>query len=113
MQNKLLPCPFCGGEVEMYSTQVDAIREHYGFHCKSCDMATSYDYPNDREEAIKHWNTRKPLERIVEQLENYKNCYEKVIGQVIVDNYDINLERVDLMNCAIDIVRKGGVDNAE
>ena len=61
--------------------------------------------PLDTQMYIKELESR--FEQIVEQLENHKNCYEKVIGQVIVDNYDINLERVDLMNCAIDIVRKG------
>ena len=100
MQNKLLPCPFCGGEVEMYSTQADAISEYYGFHCKSCDMATSYDYPNDREEAIKNWNTRKPLERIVKQLEEYA-----------FDYYLSDGEAVDLRD-AVGIVRKGGVEDA-
>lgn len=48
------------------------------------------------------------VEKVVAELENHKDCYEKVIGQVIVDNYDINLERVDLMNCAIAIARNGG-----
>ncbi len=113
MQNdKLLPCPFCGGEAE--ATFICDGRYNQ-IKCKTSKCIMNVDMPalyKSKEEAIEKWNTRKPMERIVEQLENHKNCYEKVIGQVIVDNYDINLERVDLMNCAIDIVRKGGVDNA-
>ena len=68
----------------------------------------THPIPLDTQMYIQELESR--FERIVEQLENHKNCYEKVIGQVIVDNYDINLERVDLMNCVIEIV-KGGVDN--
>ena len=65
---KLLPCPFCGGEVKMYSTKIDAIQECHDFHCDSCNMTISYDYTN-KQEAIEAWNTRKPMERIVERLE--------------------------------------------
>ena len=49
---------------------------------------------------------QKVFNLIVERLENHKDCYEKVIGKVIVNNYDINLERADLMNCAIEIVKQ-------
>lgn len=109
MQNdKLLPCPFCGGEAIKVPFTWACISDECTIECTMCGARTTVLHEED---AIKQWNTRKPMERIVEQLENHKNCYEKVIGQVIVDNYDINLERVDLMNCAIDIVRKGGVDN--
>ena len=57
----------------------------------------------NEESAIKHWNTRKPLERIVEQLE------EKSF--VDYDEYYCDGgECLISMNEAIEIV-KGGVDN--
>lgn len=101
LNDKLLNCPFCDKKLKRFKG---------GYEHKSSQCVLSSFILTDVE--IPKWNVRRPMERIVEQLENHKNCYEKVIGQVIVDNYDINLERVDLMNCAIDIVRKGGVDNA-
>lgn len=110
MQNdKLLPCPFCGGEVELLTEEVDATREAYNFHCDNCDMSTYYDYPNDREDAIKQWNTRKPMERIVEHLEeksslNHLEKMEERVGKKQTQGFGLGI------SCAIDIV-KGGVDN--
>ena len=57
-ETQLKPCPFCGGEVEILTEEVDAISEAYNFHCDNCDMSTYYDYSNDKEEAIRHWNRR-------------------------------------------------------
>lgn len=71
-ETKLKPCPFCGGEVEMSSEKVDAIREVYNFHCDNCDMVTFYDFPNDREKTIKTWNTRKPIDDILAELSERK-----------------------------------------
>lgn len=60
--------------------------------------------------SIKTMPTAYDIEKVVAELSNHKDCYEKVIGQVIVNNYDINLERVDLINHAIEIARMGGID---
>lgn len=65
---KLLPCPFCGGEVWMSVDSVDAYNNGYTFCCDECDMYTSYQFSNEKK-AIEHWNTRKPMERIVDRLE--------------------------------------------
>ena len=55
--NKLLPCPFCGGEVGWKNGSIT---------CDRCDLKFRYFSTGLTE---KRWNTRKPMERIVEQLE--------------------------------------------
>lgn len=50
----LLPCPFCGGEAELYST----VPTHGGFWwcvCRDCGASTSF---GSEAEAIATWNTR-------------------------------------------------------
>lgn len=51
---ELLPCPFCGGEAELYST----VPTHDGFWsciCRDCGASTSF---GSEAEAITAWNTR-------------------------------------------------------
>ena len=71
---KLLPCPFCGGEAKLYSGIGYAV-----VGCKKEDCqgsACCYKY-NSKKEAIEQWNTRKPMERIIERLEEErKYSYE-------------------------------------
>ena len=54
----LKACPFCGGEVEMRTEEVDAISVAYNFHCDNCDMSTHYDYCNNKEDAVNALNRR-------------------------------------------------------
>ena len=72
---KLLPCPFCGGEAELRVSN-----DGYAVvGCKNDDCqgyACCYKY-NSKKEAIQKWNTRKPIERIIERLE------ENVLGGVM------------------------------
>lgn len=107
MQNKLLPCPFCGGEVFVEAHKFwdekakDFTVQTYGVACHQCG-SKSWQHCRTEEDAIKHWNTRKPFERIVEQLEDKK--------------WDIHDWRDRWRNEIIDEcigVIKGGVDNAE
>lgn len=63
---ELKKCPFCGGE----ALRVKRKREFphiYSIMCVNCHCRTSFEKSED--EAITFWNTRKPMERIVEQLE--------------------------------------------
>lgn len=80
--SELKKCPFCGGEAEFYRTP---IKTNGGWcdsivvRCKECEARTNrvlYDnqkYKNDSEydEAAVAWNTRKPVERVLEQLEEF------------------------------------------
>lgn len=63
-ETRLKPCPFCGGEAE--------VNLFLGNHCVTCNHCMGAIFPGKgmtREEAIGYWNTRKPMERIVERLE--------------------------------------------
>ena len=62
---KLLPCPFCGGEAEY--CKGDWIGKEYWVKCTKCSCNTSLS--NNYKKPIEEWNTRKPMERIVERLE--------------------------------------------
>ena len=73
--SELKRCPFCGGEAKLVKTH-DGM---YGiFHeSEECPIdAENFvcDWQYDTaEEAIEAWNTRKPMDRIVERLEALKN----------------------------------------
>ena len=59
---KLLPCPFCGGEAK--------VCKYYFIQCTKCGTSTLTH--TNREEAIESWNTRKPMQEIMERLEEEK-----------------------------------------
>lgn len=63
---KLLPCPFCGGEANVsYNTKFGFVPWCNNEECILNESTKGYK----TEEAIKLWNTRKPMERIIERLE--------------------------------------------
>lgn len=95
---RLLPCPFCGGEAEV----VGGNPYHWVF-CKGCDAETGQSATI--EGAIGKWNTRKPLERIVERLEETKGkdivfCPPRANGKTVKLGQRIGLDR------AIEIVKE-------
>ena len=64
MQNdRLLPCPFCDKKLKKFKG---------GYEHKSSQCVLSSFILTDVE--IPKWNTRKPMERIVERLEKYKRA---------------------------------------
>ena len=85
---KLLPCPFCGGEAELM--RFPKCDRKYVVICenKQC-MASVGNYSYTKEEAIKAWNTRKPMERIVERLEELKQRAWDEKYQTLCDAIDI------------------------
>ena len=68
---ELLPCPFCGGEVDHYHTEHISLKQRkHRFRCNKCKGIFFFwvkgDYKNKEQvesEAIKIWNTRTPKER--------------------------------------------------
>jgi len=94
---KLLPCPFCGGEVAMeevpYTNNIE-------IKCKMCQvsMIKKAFRPNGTTEidVVKTWNTRKPIEDMVEQLD--KACFSP---EGDYPGFVIDAEQ------AVDIVRGG------
>ena len=63
---KLLPCPFCGGDnLGFYHNHL--FRDGYEVRCYDCHFGLQES--RTKQEAIEAWNTRKPMERIIERLE--------------------------------------------
>ena len=60
MENRLKPCPFCGGKAGFGSLTETWIE------CKKCRFETPYTL--DVKQLIKRWNTRKPIEDIIEEI---------------------------------------------
>lgn len=54
-ETTLKPCPFCGGEVEIYNP-MPGYASGYGTYCKGCD--SYFTHGDDEQESIEAWNTR-------------------------------------------------------
>lgn len=81
--DRLLSCPFCGGEAEILEHDNGWAIWHC-IMCKNCKASQEWRKGYTKEEAITAWNTRKPMERILERLEtedmalfNAINKYQK------------------------------------
>lgn len=101
---ELKPCPFCGGNrIIIFKT---AKNRGYAT-CIECGARTrgcgNYEHKDDlrwKERAVRLWNIRKPMEQIVEQLEEERSIF---------NNTDWNVA----MNKAIKIVEGGVEDETE
>lgn len=73
---KLKCCPFCGGEAKLFKTHEGEFGIiHISETSCTCPISDSEGFQGDfvydnKEEAIAAWNARKPIEEIVERLEN-------------------------------------------
>ena len=54
-KNKLLPCPFCGGEAHVTCSPDDP--QYSVVNCESCGLQAQWHYDGE-EDTIVHWNTR-------------------------------------------------------
>ena len=107
MQNdKLLPCPFCDKKLKRFKG---------GYEHKPSQCVLSSFILTDVE--IPKWNARKPIERIIKQLEEEKEkANERAMTENSIHGHTLDFESFygqRMAYCqAIEIV-KGGVDNAE
>ena len=79
---KLLPCPFCGGE----ELAIGSSELHNYVMCTKCLCKTSF--LRTKAKTIETWNTRKPMQEIVERLE------ERI--RILDNTSDINYPSVDI-----------------
>ena len=70
-ETKLLRCPCCKGESILYGTS-DALCKYFICYCTKCGLTQPKKYRN-KKEAIKAWNTRNPMQNIVERIEAEKS----------------------------------------
>lgn len=104
---ELKKCPFCGGEAKIISK--NSVEDKYAVMCTDVrciafDIEPSY---LEKNKAIKAWNTRKPMERIVERLENEKGTEVfaiSVSGRNCGNSYRIGYETG--IDEAIEIVKE-------
>lgn len=94
MTDKLLNCPFCGGEAE-----TEWHHGYWGVRCQSCYAEVTADGMND---AVTAWNTRKHMDRIIERL-------KEVAFVDFEEEYVDNGECLVYLQDAIEIVK--GVQN--
>lgn len=109
---KLFPCPFCGGEAEfimtgyvgIFGSMFNSCQDGYVI-CKQCGIKQP---TLSKIDAIKSWNTRKPMERIVEQLERLE-LEQKQEWEKMYNLY--TLGQKNAYKKAIEIVKAGGKDD--
>ena len=88
--SELKRCPFCGGEAELITTyDTEMVR------CKKCFGKTQTftgDYYDEGQMcgmyAIPAWNTRKPMDRIVERLEEYRDDFMNDVYEELREDAD-------------------------
>ena len=78
MTDRLKPCPFCGGEARITKLPKSVKPKAFHIGCSQCG-AVKILFMTE-EEAIRQWNTRKPMDRIVERLKEYQRNYSSGRG---------------------------------
>lgn len=115
-ETKLLNCPFCGGKARL---EFDAIGKGKYLYSVSCadECVTQNRYYDTAEEAIKAWNTRKPMERIIERLETLAEKHmsnsEKAaeLGKAYEKHMILNGAKGMAFEDAIEIIKEeGGIE---
>lgn len=96
-ETKLKPCPFCGGKPVLLKHNDE---DYYKVFCECCG-ARQWTFANrtDRD-AIRNWNTRKPMDNIVAELQSRK----ELLNVAHIPQTHKNVGQ-NAYNIAIDIVK--------
>ena len=99
--SELKRCPFCGGEARLADEPIGKGKYLYSVLCEN-DCVVQGTYFTTAETAIEAWNNRKPLERVIERLEEVDNRQYVALctSDVFVDGQASGLER------AIEIIKE-------
>ena len=110
---KLLPCPFCGGEVTVKDIGEDKNDHYYMVVCNTptCNCSACFGERGSKKDFIRAWNNRKPIEDMVEQLERKvlesTECKAEAIAEMCGSSASRLGGEIYAYNKAIDIVRGG------
>ena len=77
-KKELLTCPFCGEEFEIVG------KGRYFAHKTNGCILQHLCFEAEDEEAIERWNIRKPMERIVERLEEELIFFKKKMAECVI-----------------------------
>ena len=92
-------CPFCGGEAKYISFTQGLFIQRF-VTCTKCGIETKRNYLN-KADAVKQWNTRKPMDNIVEKLEELKKDKD-----CLAYCYQFYSKTCDIYEKAINIVKQ-------
>ena len=107
MCRKVKSCPFCGVELEFIKLKKGDIYHHPWNEC----IARAWYFDAHNKRCIKLWNTRKPMERIVERLEEEKMRYFLTIANTGNEKLDAIYEEVgNAIDKAIEIIKEEGAE---
>ena len=77
----LKPCPFCGGEAIVETEKIGKEQLLYAVGCSDRECVSQGRYYTTVESAINAWNTRKPVENVIERLEKEMELAEKEMAE--------------------------------
>lgn len=112
--SELLKCPFCGGNLD-YVHWGYSYNQEIGVQCSDCKiLITSIDGEITKEELTEKVNARKPMERIVERLEEKLRLAEEEKDRCVIKAlpyYDNVKGYATGMHNAIEIAKEEGEIN--
>ena len=106
----LKPCPFCGGEARI---EVNVALRGYRAACKArLKCGAMFEWYDTENEAIEAWNTRKPEEAVIAELENKildrSSAHAEAIIGMCGASANFYAGEMEAYKETIEIVRNGG-----
>lgn len=95
---ELKPCPFCGGEAELFTIYLYGKVKSYGIACKKCEMQSGT--LKTKQSVIKRWNKRHTAEaKALKLIEDSKFISKEEIEYALKICTDKQNKRVHCEGC--------------